>query len=73
MCDEYSVCDAVDKKLWNSFDDEMLRSATKNNERDTKNSNSNFMLAKNFKQKLHVRLNYKQYIFLRNFYQKQIN
>ena len=52
MCDEYSVCDAVDKKLWNSFDDEMLRSATKNNERDTKNFNSKFMLAKNFKQNL---------------------
>ncbi len=61
---KYSVCDAVHKKKimtqlrW--WDVEMFLqvhfSATKNNEHDTKNFNSNLMIAKNFKQKLNVRL-----------------
>jgi hypothetical protein len=61
---KYSVCGAVDKKKimtqlrW--WDVEMFLqvhfSATKNNEHDTKNFNSNLMLAQNFKQKLNVRL-----------------
>ena len=72
----YSVCDAVnEKKLWRSFDDDMLRCfykcisvRTKNNERDTKIFNSHLILAQNYKQKLNVCLKLQTVPLLRNFH-----